>query len=100
MRSTQLFAPTLRDAPKDAELTSHRLLLRGGFIRPLASGVYTYLPLGLRVLNKISNILRAEMAAVGGVELLMPSLFPRELLEETGRDKVDVLFHVNLQLVR
>lgn len=94
MRATQLFAPTLREAPKDAELVSHRLLLRGGFIRSLASGVYSYLPLGLKVLNKISNICRSEMARINGVELLMPSLFPPGLLEESGRDKVDVLFHV------
>ncbi len=76
MRFTQLFAPTLREAPREAELLSHRLLLRGGFIRPLASGVYSYLPLGLKVLNKISNILREEMARVGGIELLMPTLVP------------------------
>lgn len=94
MRATQLFAPTLRDAPKDAELVSHKLLLRGGFIRPLASGVYSYLPLGLRVLNKISNICRAEMARIGSPEVLMPSLFPPDLLAESGRDSVDVLMHV------
>lgn len=97
MRFTQLFVPTLRDAPKDAEMLSHKLLLRGGFIRPLSSGVYSYLPLGLRVLNKISHILREEMERVGGVEMLMPSLFPKELLEESGRDKVDVLFTVKPQ---
>ena len=97
MRFTQLFVPTLRDAPKDAEMVSHKLLLRGGFIRPLSSGVYSYLPLGLRVLNKISRILRDEMERVDGVEMLMPSLFPKELLEETGRDKVDVLFTVKPQ---
>lgn len=94
MRFTQLFAPTLRDAPREAELLSHKLLLRGGFVRPLASGVYSYLPLGLKVLTKISNILREEMALIGGNELLMPSLFPKEILEESGRDKVDVLFTV------
>jgi len=94
MRFTQLFAPTLRDAPREAELLSHKLLLRGGFIRPLASGVYSYLPLGLRVLNKISDILREEMGRIGGIEMLMPSLFPREILEESGRDKLDVLFTV------
>jgi prolyl-tRNA synthetase len=94
MRFTQLFAPTLRDAPSEAEMISHKLLLRGGFIRPLASGVYSYLPLGLRVLNKISAILRDEMNGIGGTEFLMPSLFPRTLLEESGRDKVDVLFTV------
>ena len=94
MRFTQLFAPTLRDAPSEAELISHKLLLRGGFIRPLASGVYSYLPLGLRVLNKISDILRGEMNGIGGTEFLMPSLVPRPLLEESGRDKIDVLFTV------
>ena len=94
MRFTQLFAPTLRDAPSEAEMVSHKLLLRGGFIRPLASGVYSYLPLGLRVLNKISDILRSEMDSVGGTEFLMPTLVPRALLEESGRDKIDVLFSV------
>ncbi len=94
MRFTQLFAPTLRDAPSEAEMVSHKLLLRGGFIRPLASGVYSYLPLGLRVLNKISDILRSEMDTVGGTEFLMPALVPRALLEESGRDKIDVLFSV------
>ncbi len=94
MRFTQLFAPTLRDAPSEAEMVSHKLLLRGGFIRPLASGVYSYLPLGLRVLNKISDILRSEMDRIGGTEFLMPSLVPRALLEESGRDKIDVLFVV------
>ncbi len=92
MRFTQLFAPTLRDAPREAELVSHKLLLRGGFVRPLASGVYSYLPLGLRVLNKISGILREEMDRAGGAEMLMPSLVPHGLLEESGRDKIDVLF--------
>ena len=94
MHFTQLFAPTLRDAPSEAEMISHKLLLRGGFIRPLASGVYSYLPLGLRVLNKISDILRSEMDRIGGTEFLMPSLIPRTLLEESGRDKIDVLFTV------
>ncbi len=94
MRFTQLFAPTLRDAPSEAELISHKLLLRGGFIRPLASGVYSYLPLGVRVLNKISDILRDEMNGIGGTEFLMPSLLPRTLLEESGRDRTDVLFTV------
>ena len=95
MRFTQLFAPTLRDAPAAAEMVSHKLLLRGGFIRPLASGVYSYLPLGLRVLNKISGILRSEMDSIGGTEFLMPTLVPRALLEQSGRDKIDVLFAVD-----
>ena len=94
MRATQAFIPTLREAPKDAELISHKLLLRAGFIRPLASGVYSYLPLGLRVINKISNVLREEMERVHASEFFFPALVPRELLEESGRDKVDVLFTV------
>ena len=93
MRFTQLFAPTLREAPREAELVSHKLLLRGGFIRPLASGVYSYLPLGLRVLNKISDILREEMSRIGGNEMLMPSLFPREILEESGPGQSGCFVH-------
>ncbi len=92
MRASRLFFPTLREAPKDAELISHKLLLRGGFIRPLGAGVYSFLPLGLRTLNKISAIARQEMDRIGGNEVFLPALFPRELLEESGRDKLDVLF--------
>jgi prolyl-tRNA synthetase len=92
MRASQLFIPTLREAPADAEFISHRLLLRGGFVRKLAAGVYSYLPLGWRVHQKIAAIVRQEMNAVGGQEVFMPALVPREHLEETGRAGVDVLF--------
>lgn len=92
MRATRYLIPTLRDAPADAVVASHRLLLRGGFIRQQSAGVYTYLPLGLRVIEKIKKILREESDKANCVELLMPTLVPFELLEETGRDKVEVLF--------
>ena len=85
MRASQLFFPTLREVPAEAELTSHRLLLRGGFIRKLAAGVYTYLPLGWRVLRKIEAIVRDEMDAAGAQELLLPALHPEELWQQSGR---------------
>jgi prolyl-tRNA synthetase len=78
--------------PADAEITSHRLLLRGGFVRKLAAGVYSYLPLGWRVHEKIAHIVREEMNAIGGQEVFLPVLIPAELLRETGREAVDVLF--------
>ena len=76
MRATALLAPTLREAPADAEVVSHRLLLRAGFIRRVAAGVYNYLPLSMRVLKKIKRIVREEMDRQGGQELLMPILQP------------------------
>ncbi len=78
---------TLREDPKDAELKSHRILLRGGFIRQHASGVHTYLPLGWRILLKIAAIIREEMDRIGSQELLMPALSPKEIWEESGRWK-------------
>jgi prolyl-tRNA synthetase len=86
MRYTQLFAPTLRDVPSDVEMRSPALLLRAGFIRPLVAGVYEFLPLGWRVLNKISSIIRDEMDKSGAQELLLPALHPRELWAESGRE--------------
>lgn len=85
MRMSQLVAPTLREDPSEAEVVSHKLLLRAGFIRRLAAGVYTYLPLGLRVLNKVVNIVREEMNRAGAQEVFMPVLLPAELWQETGR---------------
>src|SRR3712207_3390587 len=90
MRQSQFFAPTLRQVKADNE--GHALLLRGGFVRQLTAGIYSYLPLGWRVLRKIENIVREEMDAAGGVELLMPALHPTELWAETGRDRLDILF--------
>src|SRR3989338_7629867 len=85
MRFSQGFIPTLRDAPADAEVTSHSLLLRAGFSRKVASGIYSYLPLGLRVLKKIEQIVREEMNAVGAQELLLPMVLPADLWIESGR---------------
>jgi len=82
---SQVVAPTLREDPSEAEVISHKLLLRGGFIRKLAAGVYTFLPLGFRVLHKVINIVREEMNRAGAQEVLMPTLLPAELWLETGR---------------
>lgn len=91
MRASQLFFPTLREVPAEAELASHRLLLRGAFIRKVAAGVYEYLPLGYKVIKKIEAIVRQETDAGGGQEILMPALIPAELMRETGRWDVDVV---------
>ncbi len=85
MRMSQLYAPTLKEDPADAEIASHRLLLRAGFIRKTASGVYTFLPLGKRVLAKVENIVREEMDGIGAQEIMMPALQPGELWHESGR---------------
>ena len=85
LRMSQLYAPTLKEDPTDAEIASHRLLLRAGMIRKVASGVYTFLPLGQRVLSKIQNIVREEMNGIGSQEIMMPALQPAELWHESGR---------------
>lgn len=85
MRATELFAPTLREVPAEAEVVSHQLLLRAGFIRRAAAGVYTHLPLAMRVIKKIEQIIREEMDRQGGQELLMPIIQPAELWQESGR---------------
>src|SRR5471030_985 len=85
MRWTQTLIPTLREAPADAEIASHKLLLRAGLIRKLAGGVYTFLPLGLRALRKVEQIIREEMNRVGGIEVLMPALQPPEIWQQSGR---------------
>ena len=85
MRTSQVLIPTLREDPGEAEIISHRLMLRAGFIRKVAAGIYTYLPLGLRVIRKIENIVREEMNKAGAQEVLMPILSPAELWQETGR---------------
>jgi prolyl-tRNA synthetase len=84
-RMSTLFVRTLREDPADAEVPSHRLLLRAGYIRRAAPGIYTWLPLGLRVLRRIENIIREEMDGIGAQELLFPALLPREPYEATGR---------------
>ncbi|TBL72668.1 proline--tRNA ligase [Paenibacillus thalictri] len=85
MRQSHLFAPTLREAPAEAEALGHRMLLRGGYIRPLAAGVYSYLPLGQRVLRNIEKIIREEMELAGAAELMLPSMQPAELWHQSGR---------------
>ncbi len=87
MRWSACFIPTLKETPIGTEAVSHQLLLRGGFVEMLTSGVYSYLPLGFRVLKRIEHIIREEMNAAGAVELLMPSLHPIELWRTAGRDK-------------
>ncbi len=85
MKQTLLFAPTLRDMPKEAEAISHKILLRGGYIKQNAAGVYTYMPLGYRVIKKIENIIREELDKIGCSELLMPTLQTKDLWIESGR---------------
>jgi prolyl-tRNA synthetase len=85
MRTSQFPLSTVKEIPADAEIASHKLMIRAGLIRKLAAGVYTWLPLGLRVLRKVEHIVRAEMNKAGGLEVLMPALQPAELWQETGR---------------
>jgi prolyl-tRNA synthetase len=85
LKQSQMLIPTLREVPSDAEIASHKLLLRAGMARQLASGIYTYLPLALRTLQKIQAIVREEMNRAGGQELLMPAMQPAELWHQTGR---------------
>jgi prolyl-tRNA synthetase len=93
MRMSRAFGKTLREAPADAEMVSHQLLIRANFVRPAGAGVYTFMPFGYRVLRKIWRIMAAEMDAIGGQELWMPNLHPAGLWQATGRwDEVDVLF--------
>jgi prolyl-tRNA synthetase len=94
MKWTQTLIPTLREAPAEAEILSHKLLLRAGLIRKLAGGVYTFLPLGLRALRNVEKIIREEMDQAGAIEMLMPTLQPPEIWQQSGRyEKAnDVLF--------
>jgi len=85
MRASQFFISTLKEAPGEAELVSHRLMLRAGLIRRLGSGLYTWMPLGLRVLRKVEAVVREEMDRAGALELLMPAVIPAELWQESGR---------------
>lgn len=97
MRTTQLYAPTLREVPAEAEVISHKLMLRAGMIRKAAGGIYTYLPLAWRTLKKIAAIVREEMDAAGGQEIAMPILQPSEIWKETGRWTVygEEMFRLN-----
>jgi prolyl-tRNA synthetase len=85
MKASQFFVSTLKEAPADAEITSHRLMMRAGLIKRLAAGIYSYMPMGLRVIRKVEAIIREEMNRAGAVELLMPVVQPAELWQESGR---------------
>jgi prolyl-tRNA synthetase len=93
-RASKLFLPTLRDDPADAEAVSHKLLVRGGFIRQVSAGLWSFLPLGWRVHRKVEQIIRDEMDAIGSQEMLAPVLTPAELWQRTGRDGIPELFHL------
>ncbi len=85
---SELFLRTLRDDPADAEVPSHKLLIRAGYVRPIGPGLYSWLPLGLRVLRKIERIVRDEMNAIGGQEILFPALLPRAVRDDEPVDRV------------
>ena len=93
-RASQLFLPTLREDPTDAEAVSHKLLVRGGFVRQVSAGLWSYLPLGWRIHRRVEQIIREEMDAIGGQEFLCPLLTPIELWEATGRAGIPEIFHV------
>ena len=88
VRLSQAFVPTLKEAPADAQVASHKLLVRAGFIRQLGAGIYDYLPLAKRTLTKIEAIVREEMDAIGGQEFFLPALHPAEIWRESGRWEV------------
>jgi prolyl-tRNA synthetase len=96
MKLSKYFVPTLKEVPADATVTSHVLMLRSGMIRMVSAGIYSFLPLGYRVLRKVSQIIREEMDAIGGQEFHLPALSPKEIWEETGRVEAfgDILFHI------
>src|SRR5881296_38160 len=96
MRWTQTLIPTLKETPAEAEIISHKLLLRAGLVRKLTGGLYTFLPLGLRALRKVEQIIREEMNRAGAMEVLMPTMQPTDIWQQSGRYETaaDVLFKV------
>src|SRR5260221_13851003 len=96
MRWTQSLIPTLKETPAEAEILSHKLLLRAGLVRKLTGGLYTFLPLGLRALRKVERIVREEMDRAGALEVLMPTLQPPEIWQQSGRYQTahEVLFRL------
>ncbi len=94
-RQSELFLPTLRDDPADAEAISHKLLVRAGMIRQVGAGLWSFLPAGWRTHEKIVQIVREEMDAIGGQEMSMPVITPAELWEKTGRANIPELFKLN-----
>src|SRR6476661_7587399 len=93
-RASHLFIPTLREPPADAEAVNHKLLVRGGFVRQVTGGVWTFLPLGWKVHRKVEQIIREEMDAIGSQEMLMPVLTPFELWQQSGRDYIQEIFRL------
>jgi prolyl-tRNA synthetase len=85
MFASRFLISTLKEAPSDAEVASHKLMLRAGLIRKVAAGIYTWMPMGLRCLRKVENIVREEMNEAGAIEVLMPAVQPAELWQESGR---------------
>src|SRR5438270_2205200 len=98
VRASKLFLPTLREDPADAEAVSHKLLVRGGFVRQIAAGIWSFTPLGWRVHRKIEQIIREELDAIGAQEWLAPVLTPVELWEATGRASIPEIIHVHDRL--
>src|SRR5947207_16004227 len=94
VRASQLFLPTLRDAPADADAVSHKLLVRAGFIRQVSAGLWTFTPLGWRSHRKVEQVIREEMDAIGAQEWLAPVLTPAELWETTGRLGIPEIFRI------
>ena len=96
MRLSKAFIPTLKEVPSDAVITSHILMIRSGMVRMLSAGIYSFLPLGYKVMKKISEIIREEMDDIGGQEFHLPALNPKEISEATKRVEAfgDTLFHV------
>src|SRR5438477_7556638 len=99
-RASELFLPTLREPPADAEAASHKLLVRGGFIRQVGAGLWTFLPLGWRVHQKVVRIIREEIDAIGGQEMLEPVLTPAELWETSGRIGIPIVFRLKDRIGR
>src|SRR5579885_1954186 len=85
MRLTRYYVPTLKETPADAEVVSHQLMLRAGMIRPVSRGIFEYLPIGLRAIRKVEQIVREEMNRAGALEVLLPFVQPKELWDESGR---------------
>ena len=96
MRLSKAFIPTLKEVPSDAVIKSHILLVRSGMIRMVSAGIYSFLPLGYKVLKTITEIIREEMDAIGGQEFHLPALNPKEIWEATNRVEAfgDILFHI------
>ncbi len=101
MRISKSFIPTLKEVPADAIIPSHILMLRSGMVRMLSAGIYSFLPLGYKVVKNITNIINEEMTSIGGQEFHLPALNPREIWEETNRVEAfgDTMFHLKIEIM-